>query len=143
MKSTFPEIKPWIQYRKTEDGQYIIENKLSFEEDPIKLPSYLVQFMKQLNGKRNPYAIDPSLDRKTVRGILRFLTKHGFLREKNRNRDVGRFAFAVIKYNGKPTRPKVAVFLNRFLLLSWLPILVSGIMFLPEALDSLLYIGCL
>ena len=70
--------------------------------------------MQKLDGKTNPYKIDPSIDKRTVRTYIRFLSKIGCLRGGMRNRDVGRLIFSVIKIDSKSKFSKTAVLLNCF-----------------------------
>lgn len=123
---TYPMVKPWLEYKRIDKDEYEVENSVSTEE-PVHLPFYLVAFMQKLDGKTDPYTIDPSIDKKTVRSFLRFLSKQGFLREKVRNRDLGRLAFPVIKFDAVPGYSRLSVIINRCLTLSWIPILIIGI----------------
>ncbi len=130
MAQRYPMIKPWLEYHRVSDDEYEIENEIvpdEIDEEPLRLPVYFVDFMQKLNGKTNPYKIDPSIDKRTVRTYLRFLSKKGYLRGGVRNRDVGRHAFSVVKFDGEPKKSKTAALLNLFLALSWIPILVCGI----------------
>lgn len=130
MAQRYPMVKPWLEYHRVSDGEYEIENEIvpgEIDEEPLRLPDYFVDFMQKLDGNTNPYKIDPSIDKRTVRAYLRFLSKKGCLRDGFRNRDVGRLAFSVVRFDGKPKYSKTAVFLNLFLSLSWIPILVCGI----------------
>jgi len=132
MSQRYPMIKPWLEYHRVSDDEYEIENEIvpgEFDEEPLRLPDYFVDFMQKLDGRTNPYKIDPSIDKRTVRAYLRFLSKKGYLRDRIRNRDVGRLAFSVVKFDGKPKYSKTAILLNLFLALSWMPILVCGIIF--------------
>lgn len=135
----YPMIKPWIEYHRVSDDEYEIENEIvpgETDEDPLRLPGYFVDFMQKLDGKTNPYKIDPSIDKRTVRAYLWFLSKKGYLRDGIRNRDVGRLAFSVIKLDGKPKYSKTAVLLNMFLSLSWIPILICGIVLVAKAWNN-------
>ena len=130
MAQRYPMVKPWLEYHRVSDGEYEIENEIvpgEIDEEPLRLPDYFVDFMQKLDGRTNPYKIDPSIDKRTVRAYLRFLSKKGYLRDRVRNRDVGRLAFSVVKFDGEPKQSKTAVLLNSFLALSWIPILVCGI----------------
>lgn len=130
MAQRYPTIKPWLEYHRVSDNEYEIENEIvpgGIDEEPLRLPDYFVDFMQKLDGNTNPYKIDPSINKRTVRTYLRFLSKKGYLRDGIRNRDVGRLAFSVIKLDGKPKYSKTALLLNVFLSLSWIPILVCGI----------------
>lgn len=130
MTQRYPMVKPWLEYHRVSDGEYEIENEIvpgEIDEEPLRLPDYFVDFMQKLDGNTNPYKIDPSIDKRTIRAYLRFLSKKGYLRDRVRNRDVGRLAFSVVKFDGEPKQSKTAVLLNSFLALSWIPILVCGI----------------
>lgn len=129
MAQRYPTIKPWLEYHRLSDNEFEVENEIApgeIDEDPLRLPGYFVAFMQKLDGKTNPYKINPSIDKRTVRAYLRFLSKKGYLRDGIRNRDVGRLAFSVVKFDGKPKYSKTAVLLNSFLTLSWIPVLVCG-----------------
>lgn len=130
MAQKYPMIKPWLEYHRVSDDEYEIENEIApgeIDEDPLRLPGYFVDFMQKLDGKTNPYIIDPSINKRTVRTYIRFLSKKGYLRDAKRNRDVGRLAFSVVKFDGKPKYSKTSVLLNLFLSLLWVPVLVCGI----------------
>lgn len=130
MAQKYPMIKPWLEYHRVSDDEYEIENEIApgeIDEDPLRLPGHFVDFMQKLNGKTNPYIIDPSINKRTVRTYIRFLSKKGYLRDAKRNRDVGRLAYSVVKFDGKPKYSKTAVLLNLFLSLLWVPVLVCGI----------------
>lgn len=62
----YPMVKPWLGYHRVFDDEYEIENEISpgevNEADP-RLPAYLVNFMQKLDGKTDPYKIDPSIDK--------------------------------------------------------------------------------
>ena len=130
MLQRYPMVKPWLEYHRVSDDEYEIENEIvpgETDEGNPRLPGYFVVFMQKLDGSTNPYKIDPSVDRRTVRAYLRFMSKQGYLRDRVRNCDVGRFAFSVIKYDGKPKYSGTAVVLNLCLSLLWLPVLFFGI----------------
>lgn len=133
---TYPTVKPWLEYKQIDKDEYEVENSASVEE-PVRLPYYLVSFMQKLDGNTDPYEIDPSIDKKTVGSFLHFLSKQGFLREKVRNRDLGRFAFPIIKFDAVPKYSKLSVIFNRCLLFFWLPSLIIGIVLGVETFDSL------
>ena len=133
---SYPMVKPWLEYRETKKDEYEIENFIAVGE-PVHLPSYVVSFMQHLDGKTNPYAIDPSLDKQTVKALLRYLSKQGFLREKGRNRDLGRFVVPVVLFDSKPKPSRILMILNRCFMLSWLPVLLIGFFFAIRASDML------
>ncbi len=139
MAQRYPMVKPWLEYHRVSDDEYEIENEIvpgEIDEEPTRLPDSFVEFMQKLDGRTNPYKIDPSIDKRTVKEYLRFLSIKGYLRSGVRNRDVGRFAFSVVKFDGKPKKSKTAVLLNSFLTLSWIPILVCGIVFGVKAWNN-------
>lgn len=130
MAHKYPMVKPWLEFHRVSNDEYEIENEIAprkTDEESLRLPGYFIDFMQKLNGKTNPYKINPSIDKQSVRTYLRFLSKQGYLRDEVRNRDVGRFAFSVIKFDGKPNDSAAAALLNLFLTLSWIPVLVCGI----------------
>ena len=144
MALRYPTVKPWIAYHRVSDDEYEIENEIVPEkndEEPLRLPGYLVDFMQKLDGKTNPYKIDPSIDKRAVRAYLRFLSNKGYLRGGVRNRDVGRLAFSIVKFDGKPKKNKTAVYLNSFLSLSWIPILICGIVLGVKAWNNYYVFG--
>lgn len=110
MAQRYPMVKPWLEYHRVSDGEYEID------EEPLRLPDYFVDFMQKLDGNTNPYKIDPSIDKRTVRAYLRFLSKKGYLRDGVRNRDVGRLAFSVVKFDASRNNPKQQYCSIRFLL---------------------------
>lgn len=131
MAQKYPMIKPWLEYHRVSDDEHEIENEIApgeIDEDPLRLPGYFVDFMQKLDGKINPYRIEPSLDKRTVRAYLQYLSKNGYLRNGVRNRDVGRLAFSIVKFDGKPGFSRISILLNRCLILSWLPVLICGIL---------------
>lgn len=78
MAQRYPTIKPWLEYHRLSDNEFEVENEIApgeIDEDPLRLPGYFVAFMQKLDGKTNPYKINPSIDKRTVRAYLRFLSK--------------------------------------------------------------------
>lgn len=133
-------VKPWISYTQISDCEYEVENDLQIydiDEDPPVLPVKFVRFMQKLDGKTNPYKIDPSIDRKTVAKFLAFLSQQGFLRDKVRNRDLGRFVFSIVQFDGKPVYSRTSVLLNRLLSWLWLPVLLVGFYVCSNIADSI------
>lgn len=86
MAQKYPMIKPWLEYHRVSDDEYEIENEIApgeIDEDPLRLPGHFVDFMQKLNGKTNPYIIDPSINKRTVRTYIRFLSKRGIYETRN------------------------------------------------------------
>ena len=68
MTQKYPMIKPWLEYRQVSGCAFEAENTISLEEkNPVRLPFTLVRFMQKLDGKTNPYTIDPFIDSKRVK----------------------------------------------------------------------------
>lgn len=130
MAKKYPMVKPWLEYHRVSDDEYVIENEIvPIEQDdvPLRLPAYAVNIAQKLDGNTNPYRIEPSIDSQTVRACLEFFSEQGYLRDRVRNLDLGRLAFPIVRYDGKPYYSKSAVFLNVLLSLLWGPVLLCGI----------------
>ena len=127
---TYPCVKPWLEYRRISETEYEVDNCLvigDWDADPPTLPSEIVVFMRSLDGQTNPHYIDRSLTKAQVKEYLQTLDAYGFLREKYRNHDMGRFVFPIVRLDGKPRYSRMAVIINRLLMLLWLPFLIGGV----------------
>lgn len=115
----------WASVKKAEDGSYVIRDFLNEKQYSVR--PRLAQFAKQLDGKRDPYRIDPSISHGQVTECLRSLDDADLLR-RGRVLEKSLLGLTLTLWTPKVTDGLriVSWFINAFIMISWLPALVFG-----------------
>lgn len=129
---------------KRKDGEAQIINHLI--EESYSLPLEMVRWGKKLDGKTNPYTIDKTINRTTVRNWLRTLDSLDCTRKSRvLLKATGTFMCSLyIPQKITPTMRLFAWFYNKFLQISFLPMFVFGIYYFSTHFnygDRGLYLG--
>ena len=121
----YPMRCDWLVFRRTDDG-YLVENY--WEQSSIELSDGEARFLRMLDGKRDPYRIDRSLDRAEVRQLLRFFAQNDLTR---RSRFVSKSLFSLMYsvcfFRGRERTRRNARRLNAALMVSFLPVFIFGL----------------
>ncbi len=129
---------------KRKDGEALIINHLI--EESYSLPLEMVRWGKKLDGKTNPYTIDKTINRTTVRNWLRTLDSLDCTRRRRvLLKTTGTFMYSLyIPQRITLTMRLFAWFYNKILQISFLPMFIFGIYYFSTHFnygDGGLYLG--
>lgn len=139
----YPMLNNWLVFTRKNQYEYDVRDYLYDENFTMGVT--IAKFARKLNGYRNPYNINMGLSKDEINYMLNQLRDHNLLRY--RRLLVGglgvHYSLWFIKRN--PIVMKVARIWNGFLMLSWLPVLVLGILcfirYLPITNTDFMWIG--
>lgn len=123
----YPMLNNWLVFSRKNQYEYDVHDCL-YDED-FTMGVTIAAFARKLNGHRNPYSINMGLTKAEINHMLKQLKKHDLLRY-GRSLDAGsgtHYSLWFIKRN--PLLMAVARLWNGLLMLSWLPVLILGILF--------------
>lgn len=121
----YPMFSNLVRLKRLDENRYYAREYL--EEQEYILDASIVYFAKQLDGKTDPYSIE-GYTASEADSILRKLDYLGMLRSSRvLMKFIGTIYFTVIIPNVTKRMRVVSLILNRLLLISWLPVLISGI----------------
>lgn len=78
---SYPITANWIRFKRISENEYKIINLLHDEE--IIADGYTMWFVRQLNGKKNPYQIDKNKSKEDVDLLLGELEAENVIRDKS------------------------------------------------------------
>lgn len=130
----YPMLSNWLTYKEDKEVPYTYEVRHGLYGDySFRLSAFELEFALKLNGRRDPYTIDPDLNREEVDILIQRLDSFDALRRSR------------VLYSEKGTRYKtvwiptfsesggIARAVNLLLMLLWLPVLLVGLIsFLPS-----------
>ena len=122
-----PRRSPFLLYNQIDEDNYRIHNFLNAKSYQLNLE--FVSFLRQLNGRRDPYTIFPQHSKWHIRQLIRELKRCEMLApDKGLVRlGFGCYIFPLLYcYFGRIAK-KLAKFWNRFLLMACIPVLIFGI----------------
>ena len=124
---SYPRRSPFLLYNRIDEDSFRIHNILDAKSYQLNLE--FVSFLRQLNGRRDPYTIFPRHSKWYIRQLIRELKHCGMLApEKSLVRlGFGCYIFPLFYcYFGRIAK-KLAKLWNYFLLLACIPVLILGI----------------
>lgn len=122
----YPMLKRWVSFRRIDSCSYMIHDWL--QDRSLVVDSKLAQFARKLNGKWDPYKLDPELGREEVDSFIERLESAGVLR-KSRVLEKSLISTMYTLWQPKQTKALCALSLacNFMLKLTWLPVLCLGL----------------
>ena len=123
----YPRISPYLIFKQSGRNEYIVENYLYSES--YRLNSRTASFLKQLDGKNDPYRFLPDCSKEQVSQLLQYLAACDLLEPKRKilTLGVGSFSYPLIYcYPGKGQK-WLAKLWNQILIIMFIPMLVTGI----------------
>lgn len=122
----YPMLKRWVSFRRIDSCSYMIHDWL--QERNLVVDSKLAQFARKLNGKWDPYELDPELGREEVDRFMKCLESAGVLR-KSRVLEKSLICTLFTLWQPRQTKALCALSLvcNFLLKLTWLPVLCLGL----------------
>lgn len=139
----YPMLNNWLVFSRKNQYEYDVHDCL-YDED-FSMGVTIAAFAKKLNGHRNPYSINAGLSKAEINHMLTELRENDLLRH-GRYLDTGTgiyYALWFIKRN--PLLMAVARLWNGLLMLSWMPVLVLGLLFfirdLPITNSDCMWLG--
>ncbi len=125
----YPMCADWLIFHRVDEDMVVVENYL--EDNKIcrekALPVSLVNFLRKLDGKTDPYTIVPQWDHLTVSGILRFFDDNDLIRYSNFvEKSLFSLVYTIHVFHPTGDSRVVAYFLNALLIISFLPVLITG-----------------
>lgn len=123
-----PTLANWIRFKKVSENEYEIVDLLHDEKN--QTDAYTVWFVRQLNGKRNPYLIDKGKSKEDIDLLLGELEADNVIRDK---RFLSKFFLFLLVTIWQPKVTSslriVSFFINELLLISFLPFLAFSILY--------------
>ena len=122
----YPKRSPYLIYRRYGD-EYIVENWIYSEK--YCMDQETVQFLKNLDGKHDPYELLPDYSREKVSQFMEELDDCDMLATEKKIMTIGPglFKYPLIYCYPDRLQRKLAKIWNRFLILMFLPMLVIGL----------------
>lgn len=122
----YPYLNSWLLYKKEDEYTWCVKDYLN--DNVYFFDIEEVHFMRQLNGKRNPYKINPAWSKSEVRQFLDFLEE----KELTRNSRAIRSSFltfniSLIRIRRNQKIRFISFILNAILLSSFLPVFAVGV----------------
>lgn len=126
MKKRHPEIVRTLTYKRLDADR--VEVKENFSDNLYEVSVHSARLMQKLDGKTDPYTIPTPMEREEVEELLLFLKEHDLL-QRRRLRLV--FPLYVLLPLVQMKRIKLVRLLaclsNWILMLTWIPMLLAGI----------------
>ncbi len=142
----YPRINNWLIFEPVRQGSCRVTDCLY--DEVFLLSGALARFAKQLDGKTDPYAVDPRLSWREVRSLLQALEENDLLRQDRiLCKSLGTICLTLCIPRVTPLLRAAAFLINLLLNLLWLPLLLAGILLfwnrLPPLEGGSLVAGCL
>ena len=136
----YPMLANYLLFYKKNDDTYLVFDTLSEEYFEIPYEAYI--FAKQLDGKTNPMDVAEKINcgysHSDVKEILKYLDNMGCIRQSRflfKQSDDWMYSVKILKHHSDFIG-KLFYFLNAFLVISWLPVLIVGFCLLPFAYEK-------
>lgn len=136
----YPMLANYVRFKRispdyTEDFCDVY-NYLTDRKTKIDLKT--AAFARKLNGFRDPYKVDKRFTREEVDKMLKTLTFHGIVRDRRFiSKSIVDLMITIWRPKVTKTMRVVAFFLNSLLLISWLPLLITGILMFVKNKDMI------
>ena len=118
-----PMLANWIKIQKLDSNTYVAKDELYNLEYP--LTPYRAWFIKQLDGKRDPYTIDKSLSRAQVNSILLDFEEDELIRSRGILEKGFLYILKTVWIPHVTLRLRLVSFcLNFLLMITWLPLTI-------------------
>lgn len=130
-----PVLANWIRFKRVSEDEYLIVNLLLDEQ--TKTDAYTVWFAKHLDGKTDPFEIDPRLSYEEVVKLLDYLSDKDVIRDKRFLSKFFLYLLITVWHPKVTLNLKVASFIiNATLMVSWLPLLIFAVYYAVENIDN-------
>lgn len=124
----YPQLVNTLQYKRIDNTTYLVRNyatncNYTLDDDSCR-------FIQNLDGKTNPYSIRSNLSSYEIEHLLKWLNKNELTR-RSRMRKNGLLSVTITLFTIKATTNMKVVswFLNVGLILCFLPLLITGLLF--------------
>ncbi len=122
----YPMLDPWLEFSRCGPDIYVVEDETSGML--YLMNSSVARFLKKLNGRTDPYGIDPAFSEREVQRLLSELEAHELLRTGRLIRCGRGTAYCGLWFPVLcPLLKIIAKAFNRCLQVLWAPILACGI----------------
>ena len=119
----YPTLANWIRFKRVSEDEYEIVDLL--HDKITKADVYTVWFIRQLNGKRNPYRIDRTKSKADVDLLLDKLETKEIIRDRRfLSKNILQTLITVWKPRITPNLRLVSFFINFLMLVSFLPLIL-------------------
>ncbi len=137
-----PMLADWIRFERASRDEYIVRDLLLDKQ--MYATADAVQFARQLDGKRDPYSIDPTKTKEQTDELLAVLEKHNIIRDR---RFVTKSLFysliTLCRIRTTKRLRLISRILNTLLVSSWLPLLCASVVYfyryMPD-FDTMLFL---
>ncbi len=122
----YPMLNNWLKIKRINKYEFEVHDYMRGEI--FTMDSTVAQFIRKLNGKRNPYLIDSTLSPADVNNILNELDESELLRNNMIVMSYWGSIYLTIWIPGRrPFLQILAKLFNNFLMYFWLPVFIIGV----------------
>ena len=119
----YPTLANWIRFKRVSEDEYEIVDLL--HDKRIQVDTYAVWFIRQLNGKRNPYTIDRTKSKADIDSLLDMLKTKEIIRDRRfLSKNIFQTLITVWKPHITLHLRLVSFFINFLMLVSFLPLIL-------------------
>lgn len=119
----YPTLANWIRFKRTSENEYEIVDLL--HDKRITTDAYTVWFIRQLNGKRNPYLIDKTKTKDEVDLLLdRFETKEIIRDKRFLSKNIFQTLITVWRPRVTSNLRLASFFINFLMMISFVPLIL-------------------
>lgn len=132
---SYPVLANWIRFRRISENEFEIIDLLFDKRFKCSEKTFL--FLRQLDGKRNPYEIDENMSEEEMDALLKRLEEKTIIRHK---RFLSTYFLNLLVTVWQPHVTKglrvASVFINGILLFSWIPMLFISLVTLSDIFNE-------
>ena len=123
----YPKRSPYLSFKRTEKDKYIIKDFLY--SDAYQANAQTAAFLKQLDGKHNPYDLLPELSKADVRQAISHLDDCNLLAPKKKflKLGLGHYMYPLIYCYPNKLHKRLAALWNFLLMIMCIPMLALGL----------------
>ncbi len=124
----YPTLANWIRFKRISEDEYEIVDLL--HDKKIKSDAYTVWFVRQLNGKRNPYRIDKNKSKEDIDSLLdKFVTKEIIRDRRFLSKNILQTLITVWKPCITPNLRLFSFIINFLMLISFIPLILFSVVY--------------
>ncbi|MCQ2467419.1 MAG: M50 family metallopeptidase [Clostridia bacterium] len=133
----YPKMTNWLRVKKVTESYTTLVNHLTGDECQIRNDAY--RFLTKLDGKTDPYKVPSSLTAEERKTCIELFEENLFTR-KGRLITSGGLLFTLWVPKKTKDSTKLSRVINATVFLSWLPLIILGVLSVINHIDSLDYL---
>lgn len=136
VKYEYPKISHALTYKMIDDNS--VEVVDGFTDNSFTFGINAFRYIRKLDGHTHPYNIPSALSREEVDGIIEFLDEYDLIRYSDITvESFGTVTKTIWVPRRSPALRRLACICNALLILSWLPVMITGIVMFINNLDRI------